>query len=160
MRTVRPLIGIVEHLRRELAWGMSPLVTPPNLTKVRKNRVPATAEEVRRIAEPMHGMGEPGASLGQAILHALEVVESLIRVAFGHRRHSGMSTPIEKASIQEATDALIAARDATREGLKQIFDELDAQQQETGEYPEEMYDRSLAIIALLQVCVCCNCLLI
>lgn len=150
---MRPLISIVEHLRRELAWGMSPLVSPPNLSQTRTIEVLEIAKGIRPIAEPNYGIGEPGMSLGRAILRAIETIEHLIIVAFRQSISSSarVTQVVDKMTIQQVADALVAARDTARENLKQMFDDLDSQQQESGEFPDELFDHCLAMIALLQV---------
>lgn len=155
VKTVRPLIGIVEHLRRELAWGMSPLLTPPNLTRLGAGRTVSVTSEVRMLTVPSHGIDEPGLILGQAILHALEVVEQLVTVAFaqgGSSSGSGKPVFVDKTAIQQEADALVLARNATIDSLKLAFQKLDTDTgQQSDEFTHELFDHTLAIIALLQV---------
>ncbi|OSX64677.1 hypothetical protein POSPLADRAFT_1136126 [Postia placenta MAD-698-R-SB12] len=107
LKSIRPLIGIVEHLRRELAWGMSALQPKPQSP-------PPTPRMLSRASSPRASVRHPGSphsrpapplslllpahsrftiaiqppalALGHAIVAALQAVERLILVTFDQDR--------------------------------------------------------------------------
>ncbi|OBZ75721.1 Uncharacterized protein C26F1.08c [Grifola frondosa] len=136
LKSIRPFIGVVEHLRRELAWGMGPVKAVPH------HHSPVhSSEGTIRIERPLntefvHAIEVPALELGHAILSAMEAVENIIQMAF----HQGSYTPqitgalsgSQKEAIRAAEERLLVARDEARERLRHIL-------------------TSLAMIALLQM---------
>lgn len=155
VKTVRPLIGIVEDLRRELAWGMEHLMTPPDPHRIEENKVMPVSMEVPTTVGLSHGMRELGMPLSQAILQAIRAVEHLITAVFHQSGPSSneSSQTIDKEAIQRAKDVLVVAREVTMESLKKVLDKLDAELEGSGRLSDNISGYNLALIALLQVCV-------
>ncbi|KAI8998920.1 hypothetical protein BD414DRAFT_476445 [Trametes punicea] len=166
LQSIYPFVGIVEHLRRELAWGMSPLKPTQS--------VPSTPYSPRSGAatpfEQSHNTHQestfistiepPALTLAHAILDAMKTVEHLIFVTF-HERSTRVTTESaqsvsgsQKAAVHAAQRHLKVARDQMREVLKHVFDQVDMQQRAEGKLahlPKEIFDCSVAAIALLQM---------
>ncbi|OCH95253.1 hypothetical protein OBBRIDRAFT_614539 [Obba rivulosa] len=158
LKSIRPFIGIIEHLRRELVWGMSPINSSRSrpssrFSTIRRNPQSAAAEKFLAATEA------PTQNLGNAIMAAMLSVERLIQVTFHSSPYptNGRATSYtdsEKVCVADAVDSLQAARDEAREQLARIFDEMEIERRRTGSeehLPEEILDRSLAMIALLQM---------
>ena len=161
MKSIRPLIGIVEHLRRELAWGMStgqrykssPKTTP--MATFRGSSRPSSPMGSRQNSFlnsptlPFHAplvsyeriataIEAPALVLGHALVGAMRAVELVIVVAFDQdtRTYSApagrpTSTSV-KYALRMAEKELIRARDEAREKLGHAFDEMDLEAREQG----------------------------
>ncbi|EMD38705.1 hypothetical protein CERSUDRAFT_113885 [Gelatoporia subvermispora B] len=158
LKSIRPFIGILEHLRRELAWGMSPVKSvrsrpSSRFSTIRRNPHSATTVKFLTATEA------PALSLGNAIIVSMKAVERLVQVTFYQGPYSGGArtagyTDSEKLCVASAVEGLLAARDEAREQLAKIFDEMEIEWRRTSSeehLPEEILDRSLAMIALLQM---------
>ncbi|TFY68062.1 hypothetical protein EVJ58_g1227 [Rhodofomes roseus] len=161
LKSIRPLIGIVEHLRRELAWGMStgqkPKATPkstPTMTMTRaSSRLPSPMASRRnsfrhspKLAFQSLASHEritaaietPAFELGHAIVGAMRAVEFVIIVAFDldtstYSAPAGRPTSTSvKYSLRTADKELVRARDEAREKLGHVFDEMDLEAREMG----------------------------
>ncbi|KZT66828.1 hypothetical protein DAEQUDRAFT_729793 [Daedalea quercina L-15889] len=181
LKSIRPLIGTVEHLRRELAWGMStfqkskpgpksgpmthassrlssPIVSRRNsLLQSPATPFQATQASHERIIAAIE---VPALSLGHAIVGAMRAVELVIIVAFDqdtstYSAPAGRPTSTSvKFSLRMAEKELVRARDKAREKLGHVFDEMDMEAHEQGKnvrYPKRVLDGSLVMIALLQM---------
>ena len=105
-------------------------------------------------------MEPPALELANRILDAMKTVENLIKVTFP-QRSAGRSpasahslSGSQKAAVHEAERDLIVARNGVREVLRHVYDEVDMRQRAEGKkahLPREIFDCSLAAIALLQV---------
>lgn len=154
MKSIRPLIGIVEHLRRELAWGMStaqrPKVSPkstPMTTMPASSRFNSPMASRRNSFSnsptlPFHAplvsyeriieaIEAPAFVLGHALVGAMRAVELVIIAAFDQdtRTYSApagrpASTSL-KYALHTAEKELVRARDEAREKLGHAFDEMD-----------------------------------
>ena len=91
----------------------------------------------------------------------MKTVENLIAVTFHRRSSTKTSEGIQsissshKVAVRTAETQLIVARNSMREVLRHVFDQVDMHQRAEGKkphLPKEIYDCSLAAIALLQVC--------
>ncbi|KZT03579.1 uncharacterized protein LAESUDRAFT_659459 [Laetiporus sulphureus 93-53] len=176
LKAVRPLIGIVEHIRRELAWGMSTLQPQsPGFSRASSRRPSASrrssAHRIRhRATLPSHdkfisAIRAPALSLGHAIISAMHSVELLIVVAYDQdqssfppgdpARAASLKACSVKYSIRVAEQALVKARNEARERLGNIFNEMDLEGRALAKnvdyYPKEVLDGSLTMIALLQM---------
>ena len=182
VQSIRPFVGIVEHLRRELAWGLAPVKPSRSVPGTPRSpipstpRTPRTPRSPRSVAASLHDyfsteqhdlafvqvLEPPALELANAVLEAMKTVEHLITVTF-HQRSAG-ETPesaqsvsgSQKAAVREAERKLVVARDGTREVLAHVFDQVDMHQRAEGRprpahLPREIFDCSLAAIALLQV---------
>ncbi|KAJ3553528.1 hypothetical protein NM688_g3561 [Phlebia brevispora] len=177
LRSIRPLIATVEHMRRELAWGM-PLRRP----ECRSRRGTVHNGQTTPILPPRNEYTvelEPSArALGTALLEATNCVEKTIVLAF----HQGplpaqlFSWTVPSTSgegdktegeaqyhhwtvsqinaIREAEAHLKVAKDEARDELKRVFNDVDEQQRDEDadpNIPQDALHCSLAMIALLQM---------
>ena len=85
MRSIRPLISTVEHMRRELAWGM-PLKDPVMLSRrstMRNMRTrPSSPVTQLRPNKYSHSLEQPARALGAALLNCITCVERTVTLAF------------------------------------------------------------------------------
>ena len=184
MQSIHPFVGVVEHLRRELAWGLAPvkpLRSAPGTPRspLTAGTVPGTprapgsaAASIREyFSRPHHALPfvsviePPALELATAILESMDTVQRLITLTFENpyasvvsSRHSEEDlhavSGSHKAAVRAAERKLGAARDSMREVLRHVFDQVDMQQRAEGRkahLPKEIFDCSLAAIALLQV---------
>ncbi|TFK82012.1 hypothetical protein K466DRAFT_531014, partial [Polyporus arcularius HHB13444] len=180
LQAIHPFISVVEHLRRELAWGLGPVKplrsapgTPrspalpgsalPSAPRTPRSRSSSVHEYFPRVHQDLAFVSviePPALELADKVLDALKTVEHLIVVTF-HQRATGhsseaaqsMSGP-QKAAVDAAERNLVVARDSMREVLRHVFDLVDMQQRAEGKkahLPKEIFDCSLAAIALLQM---------
>ncbi|KAI0646763.1 hypothetical protein C8Q79DRAFT_907394 [Trametes meyenii] len=170
LHSIHPFIGIVEHLRRELAWGMAPLKPAqsvpgtPHSPRSPRSGAPSLYENVSHIHHDsifITTIEPPALTLAHAILDAMKTVEHLIAITF-RQRESTRESPknvhdvsgSQKAAVHAAERRLKVARDHMREVLKHVFDQVDMQQRAEGRHahlPKEIFDCSVAAIALLQM---------
>lgn len=102
----------------------------------------------------------PALELANKILDAMKTVQNLITVTF-HQRSAGETSEAaqsisgsQKAAVHVSERNLITARNSMREVLRHVFDQVDMHQRAEGKkahLPKEIFDCSLAAIALLQV---------
>ncbi|KAI0928180.1 hypothetical protein AcW2_004274 [Taiwanofungus camphoratus] len=159
LKSIRPFIGIVEHLRRELAWGMPVVQRNPNASKTpsHHNSGDPTFFELVPQTKFVPALKAPAHTLGHAVLAAMKAVEHLILVTFHQGTFAKTSQSLsasEKEAVRVAEETLISARDDAREQLGQVFDEMDLEQRAAGtqvHLPKDLLDSSLAMIALLQM---------
>nr|VWO99075.1 ATP-dependent RNA helicase CshA (EC [Ganoderma boninense] len=183
LQSIHPFVGVVEHLRRELAWGLAPVKplrsspgtprSPLTGTVPGTPRLPGSAAASIRdyFSRPNHALPfvsviePPALELATAILEAMDTVQRLITLTFENpyasvvsSRHSQEDlhavSGSHKAAVRAAERKLGAARDNMREVLRHVFDQVDMQQRAEGRkahLPKEIFDCSLAAIALLQM---------
>ncbi len=186
VQSIHPFVEVVEHLRRELAWGLAP-VKPlrsapgtPDRSPLVAGTVPGTPRSPGSAAASIHEyfarpyqalpfvsvIEPPALELATAILEAMDTVQRLITLTFENPYASVVSSSkhsqedlhavsgSHKAAVRAAERKLAAARDSMREVLRHVFDQVDMQQRAEGKkahLPKEIFDCSLAAIALLQV---------
>lgn len=179
VQSIHPFVGIVEHLRRELAWGLAPVKplrsapgTPrsppiPGTPRSPRSATPSLHEYFTRVHHDLAFVSviePPALELANAVLDAMKTVERLINLTFhessAKEAASGSSEDLKtaagshKAAVHIAERKLIVTRDSMREVLKHVFDQVDMHQRAEGKrahLPKEIFDCSLAAIALLQV---------
>ncbi|KAI1790727.1 hypothetical protein LXA43DRAFT_973447 [Ganoderma leucocontextum] len=184
LQCIHPFVEVVEHLRRELAWGLAPVKplrsapgTPRSPlvagTVPGTPRVPSstTASLHEYFSRPHHALPfvsviePPALELANAIFEAMDTVQRLITLTFENPYASAVSSKhsqedlhavsgSHKAAVRAAERKLVAARDNMREVLRHVFDQVDMQQRAEGKkahLPKEIFDCSLAAIALLQM---------
>ncbi|TFK55317.1 hypothetical protein OE88DRAFT_1780799 [Heliocybe sulcata] len=141
VKSIKPLIGIIEHLRRELSWGMSF----------------STANFARLDAPGHHSLDafkDPILDLGHALLMSMKAVEHLILLGFGHPETADPSGLLQHMSVAAAAQQLLEKRDALRNQLQAISDEVDLEQR-TAEHrtplSRDFFDLCLFVISLLQM---------
>ncbi|KAI0332078.1 hypothetical protein GY45DRAFT_1299694 [Cubamyces sp. BRFM 1775] len=172
LQSIHPFVGIVEHLRRELAWGLAPLKPAhsiPGTPYSPRSGAPSLYEHPNSPASPTSPIQDsvfvatiepPALTLAHAVLDSMKTVEHLIFVTF-HQRSTGETTETaqsvsgsQKAAVHAAERHLKVARIQMREVLKHVFDQVDMQQRAEGKHahlPKEIFDCSVAAIALLQM---------
>ncbi|KAF9264928.1 hypothetical protein L218DRAFT_1076360 [Marasmius fiardii PR-910] len=107
VKTIKPLIGTVEHLRRGISWGTA---------------IP------KLYADPSHGFDFPDLvlNLGNAVLHSLHVIRLVVLKCYDVPcPHSGRPVNVPDDALTEAHDRLTSA-------LKRAEAELDAFGKEFG----------------------------
>ncbi|PCH38740.1 hypothetical protein WOLCODRAFT_161791 [Wolfiporia cocos MD-104 SS10] len=152
-KSIRPLTGIVEHLRRELAWGcplapkLPPLTrtTSHNSSRASSRRPSFSRRSSRRNisvvllshAKFVSAVEAPMLSLGHAIIAAMKAVELLIVVTFDQDKGAAyksahgeayMKSGSVKYALRVAEQMLIRSRNEAREQLGRIFDEMNLEQ--------------------------------
>ena len=129
--SLRPFIKTVEHLRRELAWGMS--IHRASLSLIHP-------ETFKLLATPTR-------LLGESILRDIGLIRSVVSLAY-----QGGIQPrdfrAEKRAIVEAEDQLFQRKGDVRNELERIFETLGP---DCSQLPQDVCDLSLAMISLLQV---------
>ncbi len=178
VRSIRPLIGIVEHLRRELAWGM-PIRKPVNASRhgtYRFHRDPVNSplqspplpEESKFTSSLEHS----AQALGNALLECTNAVERTITLAFHQaeppvqlfswtpsspvlpnatpslRRKSGW-TCSQLNVIRNAEATLRRTRDDAREQLRLVFNDIDMQQRDENADPHVPKDALNCSLAMI-----------
>ncbi|KAI0340717.1 hypothetical protein BDW22DRAFT_1333959 [Trametopsis cervina] len=153
LRSIRPLVSTVEHLRRELAWGMPIHKAPEPNSHMHENirRPPGFLDSNVATPQPSpslpqrnvytEALEKPARALGEALLQATRCIEQTIVLAFhqnnppaqpisafprsdfGIRARQHGWTSSQLAALCDAEDKLVSARDNAREALKKIFDE-------------------------------------
>jgi len=129
--SLKPFIKTVEHLRRELAWGMSisrassPLIHP---------------ETFKLLATPTR-------MLGESILRDMDLIRSIVSLAYqgGIKSHDFHA---EKHAMVEAESQLLKTE---RDGINELEKILETQGPDCSQLPQDVCDLSLAMISLLQV---------
>ncbi|THH09172.1 hypothetical protein EW146_g8766 [Bondarzewia mesenterica] len=137
VKSIKPLLGIVEHLRRELSWGG------------------ALAELQTYDENTLSVFQAPAVDLGHAILASIKAVENCVLACYKNPLKNGGPRPSTKLAIADARAQLTASRDAAREDLKEIFDKFDMDQRASLEsarlqLSRELADCCLFMISLLQ----------
>ncbi|KII88794.1 hypothetical protein PLICRDRAFT_42030 [Plicaturopsis crispa FD-325 SS-3] len=138
VKSMKPLISIVEHLRRELSWGVSSI------------RLAPLAGAAESLVSEFH---PPAVELGGAILASLKAVERIVDACF-QKAVIRRSIQVERQDMEAAKDQLVRAGNDAREALRRISDDLDLQQRAIdGEvaFPPEIFDLCLFMVSLLQM---------
>ncbi|KAI0047054.1 hypothetical protein FA95DRAFT_1493111 [Auriscalpium vulgare] len=133
VQSLKPLIGIVEHIRRELSWGRSPA-------------------EYHHDSKHLESFRKPTLELGHAILTTMKAIEMSISELFCGNAEALPHTPHDL--ISRAQEELHHARNAAREELRSIFDALDIEQRAGNSkfwLSRELSDPCLLMISLLQM---------
>jgi len=129
--SLKPFIGTVEHLRRELAWGMS--IHRASLSLIHP-------ETFKLLATPTR-------LLGESILQGMDLVRSIVSLTYqgGIKPYDFRA---EKCAIVEAESQLLQTKTDVRNELEGIFETLGPSY---SQLPQDVCDLSLAMISLLQV---------
>ncbi|KAL0947218.1 hypothetical protein HGRIS_013335 [Hohenbuehelia grisea] len=139
VKSIKPLIGTIEHLRRELAWGM----TYPR---------PSRSSELQDDSV-FEFFKDPAMQLGNAVLASMKAVEAVVSRSFDH---SLVSRPLdaERAALEDCIARLHKASVAAREELRSFCDDLDMRQRAADGavgFPQEVFEICLFMISLLQM---------
>ena len=165
VRSIRPLVGIIEHLRRELAWGMSLVIQADDHRSKSHMSSPVTSPPGTPSQKTLsRAIGPNALPLGYALTNAMKCLESTICLTFQRSSASipriittekdGSWVVSQLAAIHEADGRLVAARDSARELLRKLFGDFHMAErvaQNKVLTHKETYQGSVAIISLLQV---------
>lgn len=129
--SLKPFIKTIEHLRRELAWGMS--IHRVSLSLIHP-------ETFKLLATPTR-------LLGESILQDVDLIRGIVSLAYqdGIKPHDFRA---EKSAIVEAEGRLFQTKRDIRNELEKIFETLGP---DCSQLPQDVCDLSLAMISFLQV---------
>lgn len=136
VKSIRPFISIIEHLRREMSSLSGALTGCVQSQTIATFRTPAL-------------------NLGHAILDAMKIAENSVVACFEHSVLHTVSLSSEKDSIADAQVQLIKARDGVREHLKRHLDDIAISHRSVPggmDFSKELSDSCSFMISLLQVC--------
>ncbi|THH26360.1 hypothetical protein EUX98_g7828 [Antrodiella citrinella] len=167
LRSIRPLISSIEHIRRELAWGM-PLKQPPELRRRSSSKsVPLQVDHAP--SDKFHAIIGPTAqNLGYTVLNAIHCIEATILFAYRPQNTSSPRFSLFSSSVQDDLKGVETQLMAIQAAEKQLSMAIEDSKDKFGvlyqdihlgevaggspvEVPKEIYDGSLAMIALLQM---------
>lgn len=139
VKSIKPLIGIVENIRRELSWGMA---------FSRSSLVETTLQD-----KTVAAFRVPTLELGHAILNSMEVTQQVLIEVFQRTTWARRSFCPEKDAVNAAQEQLLRARKIARTELRKIADSHMEQRTSTGEvqFPPEFFNFCLFMISLMQV---------
>ncbi|KAF8892705.1 hypothetical protein BD779DRAFT_1436676 [Infundibulicybe gibba] len=136
IKSLKPLVGIIEHLRRELSWGIA-------APRVYTNS-PLDVEIMRKFQEP-------GEELGQAIIDSISILEQLVSTSFDNHFRP-LPLEAELRSLAKARTRLTTALDQARVELNKICDDLlRSPTHEDIQFPQKVFNLCLFMISLLQM---------
>jgi hypothetical protein len=129
--SLKPFIRTIEHLRRELSWGMSTHRASLSLIHPETFRLLAT----------------PTRLLGESILQDMDLIRRIVSLAYqsGIKPHDFRA---ERRAIVEAESQLLQTKGDVRNELEGIFETLGP---DLSQLPQDVCDLTLAMISLLQV---------
>ena len=129
--SLKPFINTIEHLRRELAWGMS----------IHRASLSLIHPEMFKL------LATPTRLLGESILQDIDLVRSIVSLAYqgGTKPHDFRA---EKCAIARAESRLLQTKSDVKNELEKIFETLGP---DCSQLPQDVCDLSLAMISLLQV---------
>ncbi|TFK42866.1 hypothetical protein BDQ12DRAFT_644760 [Crucibulum laeve] len=136
VKSLKPLIFIVEHLRRELSRK---LIFPPPVSD--------TDSTKHKSLPALHA---PALRLGNAILGAMQIVESVILACYDRPT----STCSQMGPFIDVKIRLSEAVCGAREELERMCNQLDMQQRSSNGrvgFPEEVIDTCSCMISLIQI---------
>ncbi|KIK79803.1 hypothetical protein PAXRUDRAFT_833910 [Paxillus rubicundulus Ve08.2h10] len=133
---INPVLGIIEHLRRELSWGMSSHGSTRS----------GSPQEAERASSPPFQTS--ALELGRGILASLQAVENLLLVAYTCVSLSPRSVQSERDTVISAAISLNFAWYTTQEDLRSVI----RQASENGSHiPPEIHHHCLFATSLLQM---------
>ncbi|KDQ53035.1 hypothetical protein JAAARDRAFT_61594 [Jaapia argillacea MUCL 33604] len=142
VKSIKPLIGIIEHLRRELSWGMS-------FYRAGFPQLDDQSDQASSIFRV------PALDLGHAILASMKAVQDVTLTCFDSPGSHASALSSEKATLHGVSQKLMFAQQEARSLLQKISDELDMVQRSSlsAELPSqrEFFDSCLFMISLLQM---------
>ncbi|KAF9489836.1 hypothetical protein BDN71DRAFT_1455486 [Pleurotus eryngii] len=146
VKSIKPLIGTIEHLRRELSWGMVHSRTQPAPLHVHSTSPDEKEKDANAFRVPAY-------ELGHAVLTSMRVVERTVLTCY-ELNIMPRQRDEAKGNLDEALNSLYKAAVVARDVLKSFTDGLDMQQRaEDGAigFPQKSFDLCLFMISLLQM---------
>ncbi|KAJ3748883.1 hypothetical protein DFH05DRAFT_612900 [Lentinula detonsa] len=142
VKSIKPLISTVEHLRREISWGMTfPHPEVQNL--------PSDASDDTIISS----FNQPATEMGHAILHSISLIRFVVLKCY-----DVSTTPcgkLDASTIAQARDHLIESVHNARTELAQFCNDFDKEQrmsdQSNSDLPARTFNLCLYMISLLQM---------
>jgi hypothetical protein len=142
VKSVKPLISIIEHLRREVTWGMS------------FQRV-SSSESLKPDNQILSAFREPAKALGNAIAVAMKTVEDAVLAGYQNSSLIRPATAYEASRVESVGHDLEKAQQALQHQLAIISDRIDLDQRMVEHSPvdlsRELFDMCLFMVSLLQV---------
>ncbi|RDB24188.1 Uncharacterized protein C26F1.08c [Hypsizygus marmoreus] len=140
VKSLKPFIGTIEHLRQELSWGMS---------------FPQQSQLTGHETDVIKAFYHPALELGCALLDSIKAMEQIIIACFD-RSLPPARTRLQKQDLLAAKTRLTAAWIAAREELRTACDNWEAQQrsadqEERIETPSKIFELCSFMISLLQM---------
>ena len=146
MKSLKPFIITIEHLRREIAWSKS----------IGKH---THDEETTSLFEPIFY------ALGHSLLASIQEVSNVVHLSYNNHIGSLISRSLhkERATVASVRERLLKARDEARDHLRRLFGGLNGSPIDPPEdfvnrvnglklMQQERWDFCLFTISLLQVC--------
>ncbi|KAJ3915272.1 hypothetical protein F5877DRAFT_81995 [Lentinula edodes] len=141
VKSIKPLISIVEHLRREISWGMS-------FPQAEVHYSPSDAFEGTVIGF----FRQPATDLGHAILDSISLVRSVVLKCYDAPAPVAM---LDDSTINLAKDQLTESVQRARAELEKFCDDLDKERRissdESSDLPPRAFNLCLFMISLLQM---------
>jgi hypothetical protein len=131
--SIKPLIAVVENIRRELSWGSLRVKT-------------------RRGERFFHPTMTPAANLGEVILASMKHVEATLLFVFEHTAGALGPEPPEKETSTQILHRLDQARDAAREMSAGLFRDMN-EDAPKHELTSDASDLFLFLVSLIEVCL-------
>lgn len=139
---MKPLVNVIEHLRRELAWGMS------------FDRV-ATSGVIRPESDTMAALKNSADELGGAILDAMKTVQEVVLAGYKHSSLIQSRTAYDQASVENMQQRLEHCHHAVQGRLCAMADAVYLNQRIVDdskiELSRDLFDVCLFMVSLLQV---------
>lgn len=144
VKSIKPLVSIIEHLRRELAWGMS-------------FDWMAESEAAHSDSNTVIAFKSSANELGGAIMDAMLVVQEAVLTGYEHSSLIRRRTAPAIQSVEAAQQRLHEARRSVKERLRVTADAIDLHQRAAEgdglELSKDLFDVCLFMVSLLQVSV-------
>ncbi|KAF8633737.1 hypothetical protein AX17_004393 [Amanita inopinata Kibby_2008] len=138
VKSLKPLVAIVEHLRRELSGRIT---------------FPAqSATDTPYESRVIQNAYSPSLELGRAIVTSLKTVETMVLICF-ERPFPAHSLRTERDSLHDSSTHLVRTVSVVHEELGKICNDLILQQQtvnESGDFPDKVLDLCSFMTSLLQ----------
>ncbi|KIJ69535.1 hypothetical protein HYDPIDRAFT_145711 [Hydnomerulius pinastri MD-312] len=135
VKHLKPLLGIIEHLRRELSWGMTPRDGSRHASS-QPEGAPSPAFEASALA------------LGKVILASFQAVENLVLAAYMHASLRRRPVSAERDAVVTASINLNLAWYTAQEDLRNVIRKAS---EHGSQVPPELHQQCLFATSLLQM---------
>ncbi|KAI0798119.1 hypothetical protein C8Q75DRAFT_709584 [Abortiporus biennis] len=166
LKSIQPLISIIEHLRRELAWGLSPT---NSLTSNASEEPDLSPEQRDREVAFSQSLIHPTVVLGKSLLDSMAAIEATVQLVFHPNPSSHKLTVVDNASvapeetvtlgrqsilIRDVENQLFVASEILRKTLQEATRTMRLEESmivEFNDHRRDILDGSLAVVSLLQM---------